>query len=97
MQYTAPLRDIQFVMHELLDSQAHYGKLPAYQELDTDTINSYLEAAADFAQSVLSPLNRTGDMEGCRFEDGNVYTPSGFKEAYQQYCELGFPADQCRA
>lgn len=92
MQYTAPLRDIQFVMHELLDSQAHYGKLPAYQELDTDTINSYLEAAADFAQSVLSPLNRTGDMEGCRFEDGNVYTPSGFKEAYQQYCELGFPA-----
>lgn len=92
MQYTAPLRDIQFVMHELLDGQTHYSKIPAYQDLDTDTINSYLQAAADFAQSILSPLNRVGDMEGCRFEAGNVYTPTGFKEAYRQYCELGFAA-----
>ncbi|WP_277807655.1 acyl-CoA dehydrogenase C-terminal domain-containing protein [Moraxella nasibovis] len=90
MQYTAPLRDMQFVMHELLDSQSHYAKMAEYRELDTETINSYLEAAADFAQSVLSPLNRTGDLEGCRFDDGQVSTPTGFKEAYEQYCELGF-------
>ncbi|WP_294034605.1 acyl-CoA dehydrogenase C-terminal domain-containing protein [uncultured Moraxella sp.] len=92
MQYTAPLRDMKFVMHELLDSQAHYARLPAYAELDTDTVNSYLEAAADYAQSVIAPLNRTGDIEGCTFDNGNVYTPSGFKEAYETYCELGFPA-----
>ncbi|RKM36041.1 acyl-CoA dehydrogenase [Moraxella catarrhalis] len=92
MQYVAPIRDIQFVMHELLDSQSHYSKLSAYAELDTDTINSYLEAAADFAQSVIAPLNRTGDIEGCQFDHGVVTTPTGFKEAYAQYCELGFPA-----
>lgn len=92
MQYVAPIRDIQFVMHELLDSQSHYSKLSAYAELDTDTINSYLEAAADFAQSVIAPLNRTGDIEGCQFNHGVVTTPTGFKEAYAQYCELGFPA-----
>lgn len=90
MQYVAPIRDIQFVMHELLDSQSHYSKLSAYAELDTDTINSYLEAAADFAQSVIAPLNRTGDIEGCQFNHGVVTTPTGFKEAYAQYCELGF-------
>ncbi|MPW68644.1 acyl-CoA dehydrogenase [Moraxella catarrhalis] len=92
MQYVAPIRDIQFVMHELLDSQSHYSKLSAYAELDTDTINSYLEAAADFAQSVIAPLNRTGDIEGCQFNHGVVTTPTGFKEAYAQYCELGFSA-----
>ncbi|MFC0820548.1 acyl-CoA dehydrogenase C-terminal domain-containing protein [Moraxella marmotae] len=92
MQYTAPLRDIRFVMHELLDSQAHYQNLPSYGDLDTETINSYLEAAADFAQTVISPLNRTGDIEGCRFDNGQVFTPTGFKRAYEQYCELGFSA-----
>ncbi|MFA9485638.1 MULTISPECIES: acyl-CoA dehydrogenase C-terminal domain-containing protein [unclassified Moraxella] len=92
MQYIAPIRDMKFVMHELLDSQAHYANIPDYCELDIDTINSYLEAAADFAQSVLSPLNRTGDIEGCAFKDGAVITPTGFKEAYEQYCELGFAA-----
>lgn len=92
MQYTAPIRDMQFVMHELLDAKTHYAKMDEYRELDTDTINSYLDAAADFAQSVLSPLNRTGDIEGCGFKDGVVTTPTGFKAAYKQYCELGFAA-----
>ncbi|WP_283162902.1 acyl-CoA dehydrogenase C-terminal domain-containing protein [Moraxella oculi] len=92
MQYIAPLRDMQFVMHELLDSQSHYAKLDEYHELDIETINSYLEAAADFAQSVLSPINRTGDLEGCTFDEGEVTTPTGFKQAYEQYCELGFAA-----
>lgn len=90
MQYTAPLRDMKFVLHELLDVQSHYARLPAYRELDAETTNSYLEAAADFAQTVIAPLNRTGDIEGCRYQDGQVYTPTGFKEAYESYCELGF-------
>ena len=90
MQYTAPIRDIKFVMHELLKFEEHYKTIPAFAEVDKDTLDSFVEAGADFAQNELSPLNRTGDEEGCRFENGNVYTPTGFKEAYKQYCELGF-------
>lgn len=92
MQYKAPIRDMKFVMHELLKFENHYQSIPSYVETDKDTVDSFLEAAASFAENELSPLNRTGDEEGCRFENGNVYTPTGFKEAYQQYCELGFPS-----
>ena len=92
MQYKAPIRDMQFVMHELLKFEDHYNKIPSFAETDKDTIDSFLEAGASFAENELSPLNRSGDEEGCRFENGNVYTPKGFKEAYKQYCELGFPS-----
>ena len=90
MQYVAPIRDIQFVMHELLDSQSHYSKLSAYAELDTDTINSYLEATADFAQSVIAPLNRTGDIEGCQFNHGVVTTPTGLRRPMHNTASLVF-------
>ena len=90
MQYTAPLRDMKFVAHELLNSVAHYQTLPIYKEVEEDIIDSYIEAAANFAQKELAPLNRSGDEEGCHFENGVVTTPTGFKEAYKQYCELGF-------
>lgn len=92
MQYKAPIRDMQFVMHELLESERHYQSLPAYQEVDRELMDSLFEAAADFAENELSPLNRSGDEEGCHFDNGAVTTPKGFKAAYQQYCELGFPA-----
>lgn len=92
MQYKAPLRDIQFVMHELLDSENHYKTLPAFQEADRELMDSLFEMAASFAENELSPLNQSGDAEGCQFDNGQVTTPKGFKEAYKQYCELGFPA-----
>ena len=92
MQYKAPTRDIKFVMHELLKFEAHYKTIPAYAGTDKDTLDSFVEAGASFAQNELSPLNRTGDEEGCHFDNGVVTTPKGFKEAYQQYCELGFPS-----
>ena len=92
MQYKAPLRDIQFVMHELLDSENHYKTLPAFQEADRELMDSLFEMAASFAENELSPLNQSGDAEGCQFDNGTVTTPTGFKEAYKQYCELGFPA-----
>ena len=92
MQYKAPLRDIQFVMHELLDSESHYKTLPAFQEADRELMDSLFEMAASFAENELSPLNQSGDAEGCKFDNGKVTTPKGFKEAYKQYCELGFPA-----
>lgn len=92
MQYKAPIRDMQFVLHELLDSTSHYKSLSEYQEVENDIIDSYIEAAASFAENELAPLNRSGDEEGCTFNNGEVTTPKGFKEAYKQYCELGFPA-----
>lgn len=90
MQYKAPIRDMKFVMHELLDSTAHFQKLPEYSHIEADIVDSYLETAASFAENELSPLNQSGDAEGCHFENGVVTTPKGFKEAYKQYCELGF-------
>lgn len=92
MQYKAPLRDMKFVMHELLKFEDHYKAIPSYAHTDKETIDSFIEAGASFSEAELSPLNRSGDEEGCRFENGNVYTPKGFKEAYKQYCELGFPS-----
>lgn len=92
MQYKAPLRDMQFVLHELLDSTSHYKSIPEYEEVERDIIDSYIEAAASFAENEIAPLNRSGDEEGCTFDNGKVITPKGFKEAYKQYCELGFAA-----
>ena len=90
MQYKAPLRDMKFVMHELLNSTAHYQTIDAFAHIEADIVDSYLEAAASFAENELSPLNMSGDAEGCTFNNGEVTTPKGFKEAYKQYCELGF-------
>lgn len=92
-QYKAPLRDMQFVLHELLNAEEHYSKLPAFQEtVNRELIDQYLEAAADFCENELSPINQSGDLEGCTWNDGVVTTPAGFKEAYQKYIELGFPS-----
>lgn len=92
-QYKAPLRDMQFVLHELLNAEEHYAKLPAFQEnVSRELVDQYLEAAADFCENELSPLNQIGDREGCTWNDGVVTTPTGFKEAYQKYIELGFPS-----
>ena len=90
MQYKAPLRDMKFVMHELLNTEAHYQSIEAFSHIEADIVDSYLETAASFAENELSPLNQSGDAEGCHFDNGVVTTPKGFKEAYKQYCELGF-------
>ena len=92
MQYKAPLRDIKFVMHELLDSESHYKAIPEFEDTDRELMDSLFEMAASFAENELSPLNQSGDAEGCHFNNGEVTTPKGFKEAYKAFCELGFPA-----
>ena len=87
--YTAPLRDMRFVMHELHDSGA-LAKLPGLEEITPDLLNTILDEAAKFIGSVLLPLNASGDAEGCRYEDGVVRTPTGFKEAYRAFIEGGW-------
>ncbi|SCK21202.1 acyl-CoA dehydrogenase C-terminal domain-containing protein [Vogesella sp. LIG4] len=95
--YQAPLRDFDFVLNELIKVQEVLPSLPGYEEASQDIFTSYLEAAAQFCQQELAPLNRQADEEGCQFDPAtkSVTTPTGFKQAYQQYCELGFPALDC--
>ena len=93
-RYTPPLRDMQFVMHELLDAVPQLKEIPAHADLDADTINAVLEEGGKFAAEVLMPLNHSGDREGCSLDKASheVKTPTGFKAAYAQYVEGGWPA-----
>jgi len=95
--YQAPLRDFDFVLNELIKVQDTLPSLPGYEEATQDIFSSYLEAAAQFCENELAPLNRSADEEGCTFDPAtkSVTTPVGFKEAYKQFCELGFTALDC--
>ena len=96
-QYVAPLRDMQFVLHELLQVESALKQLPRHAEIDAEIIDQVLEEGGKFAAKVLFPLNHSGDREGCRLdrETHQVSTPKGFKEAYRQYVEAGWPALSC--
>ena len=91
-QYKAPVRDIRFVLHEVLDVSSHYAALRGNEDVNQELIDAILEEGARFAENELSPINRSGDEEGCQFENGAVTTPKGFKEAYQKYVENGWGA-----
>ncbi len=92
--YTPPLRDMQFVMHELLNVTADLKTIPRHADIDVDTINAVLEEGGKFASEVIFPLNISGDEEGCKHDKVThaVTTPKGFKEAYSQYVEGGWAA-----
>ena len=89
--YKAPLRDMRFVLNEVLDIDGHYQGL-GLEEVNSELLNAFLEEGAKFAENELAPLNRSGDEEGCGFDNGVVTTPKGFKEAYAKYVEGGWPA-----
>jgi len=88
--YKAPTRDTRFVINELLELEG-YGNLPGFEAATPDMIDAIVEGAGQFAAEVLAPLNQVGDREGCvHHEDGSVTTPTGFRDAYRQYCEGGW-------
>ena len=89
-EYKVPLRDMRFLISEVLDYPTHYESLSNGAEATPETVEAILEGAAAICEDVLAPLNLSGDEEGCRFDDGNVSTPAGFKEAYQQYADGGW-------
>ncbi|MBA6252282.1 MULTISPECIES: acyl-CoA dehydrogenase C-terminal domain-containing protein [unclassified Colwellia] len=89
-EYKAPVRDIKFVMQELLDCDKHYKKL-GYDDASEDMVDAIISEAAKFTEQVIAPLNQIGDEQGCTWTDGVVTTPDGFKDAYQQYVEGGWP------
>ena len=95
--YNPPLRDMQFVMHEVLNVTESLKQIPRHADTDADTINAVLEEGGKFAAEVVFPLNISGDAEGCTLDKTTheVTAPKGFKEAYAQYVEGGWAALSC--
>ena len=92
-KYTPPLRDMKFVLHELLNVERELKALPPHADIDAETIDTILEEGGKFCAEVLQPINATGDREGCKLNaDGSVTTPTGFKAAYRQFVEAGWPS-----
>ncbi|AGH43938.1 acyl-CoA dehydrogenase C-terminal domain-containing protein [Paraglaciecola psychrophila] len=90
MQYfKAPQKEALFVMNELLGFKKHYADL-GFTDATPDMVEAIFSEAAKFAENVLAPINANGDEEGCKWEDGVVTTPAGFKEAYKQYVDGGW-------
>ena len=88
--YTAPLREMRFVLHDVFGAADKLTALPGFGDATADVLDAVLDECAKLCEGVLLPLNQTGDQEGCTFKDGKVTTPKGFKEAYKQYAEGGW-------
>ncbi|UST68858.1 acyl-CoA dehydrogenase C-terminal domain-containing protein [Pseudomonas moraviensis] len=88
-EYKAPLRDMRFLIDHVFDFHTTYASLGAH-DASPDMISAILEEGAKFCENVLAPLNRSGDEEGCHFDNGVVTTPTGFKQAFAQYVEGGW-------
>ncbi|SMX29127.1 Acyl-CoA dehydrogenase [Pelagimonas phthalicica] len=91
--YTAPTKDQQFVLHDVLNVSA--SDIPGYEDLDRDTTGAILEESAKIAEQVMTPLNAVGDKQGCTLENGVVRTPEGFKAAFDEVRAGGWTALDC--
>jgi len=91
MAYRAPVKDIRFVLDELIGTQA-LRACPEYMDYSSEISAAVLDEAAKFAETVLDPLCKSGDREGAHWSPNGVTMPAGFKEAYQQFCDSGWPA-----
>ncbi len=94
--YQAPLADMKFVLRELVDLEL-LAQLPGFGEMTLDVAEAVLEEAAKFAAGVLSPLNRSGDLQGARWQEGQVLTAAGWKQAYARFVADGWNALSCPA
>ena len=95
--YNAPLTDMRFILNDVFNADQFWQSNEKLAHVDSATAEAILEEMAKFAQGVTLPLNRTGDEEGARWENGDVFTPTGFKDAFRQYAEggwIGLGADE---
>ena len=90
MAYKAPVRDLTFILNEVLEID-RYSNQPGFADVTSDLVDQILEEGAKFAEEVIAPLNKVGDIEGCKWDDGKVTGPTGWKEAYQQMVAAGWP------
>ena len=88
--YSAPLRDMRFVLFEVFAAESLWARLPATAEVNRELADAILEESAKIAGDLIAPLNSSGDEEGVRWQDGEVSTPAGFKEAFRTYSEGGW-------
>lgn len=91
--YNAPVKDLQFVLHDLL--KVSEQDIPGFEDLDRDFTSAVIEEAGKVASEVLAPLNMVGDVEGCVLENGVVRTPKGFKDAFKVMKDGGWTAMDC--
>ena len=91
--YTAPTKDMAFILHELLEIEKK--DIPGYSDMSPDFTKAILEEAGKLNSEILHPLNAVGDAVGCKLENGIVYTPPGFKEAFNQIKAGGWPGIDC--
>ena len=87
--YTPPIRDIRFVLHEVLEADT-LSTLEGYEDVSSDLLDQIIDEGGKLCAEVLFPLNQSGDQEGCRYENGTVTTPAGFKDAYKTFTEGGW-------
>lgn len=88
--YIAPIRDMQFLLQNVLHAEQLFLSMPDTEEVTDDLINAIIEEAGKIAEGLLAPINQSGDQQGCKLENGIVTTPDGFKEAYTAYVEGGW-------
>ncbi|MGH8463031.1 MAG: acyl-CoA dehydrogenase N-terminal domain-containing protein, partial [Pseudomonas sp.] len=89
--YLPPLRDMEFLFNEVFDLPSQWARMPALAELvDADTARAILEQAGKVIAQTIAPLNRSGDEQGCRWEEGKVITPDGFAQAFRTYADDGW-------
>ncbi|WP_083438935.1 acyl-CoA dehydrogenase family protein [Herbaspirillum autotrophicum] len=95
IHYVPPLRDMQFVLDDMLDAPGVLADFPTHAETDASLMQQVLTEGGRFATEILFPLNASGDHEGCHFDGGAVTTPAGFVAAWKQFCDGGWPALAC--
>lgn len=90
--YKAPLEDMRFVLNDVFKADQLWASMPATAEVTRDLSDAILEEAGKMTEGLLFPLNRNGDEQGCTWNDGEVTTPDGFKDAFKTFAENGWSA-----
>ncbi|HQQ62743.1 MAG TPA: acyl-CoA dehydrogenase family protein [Pseudomonadales bacterium] len=90
MQYNAPLQHMRYLLNDVFNAEKHWVEMPFFASIDAGTVDAILEEGAKLCSEVIAPLNRSGDEEGARIENGKVSTPKGFRDAYRLVAQGGW-------